>query len=77
MCDLDAAIAHYVGIIARNDVALGIGPSRHGITRGRTIYFFDPCRNRNKVFSGGYPYDPDNPTLVRTEDQLGNIKLGF
>ena len=33
--------------------------SRHGITRGHTIYFFDPVGNRNEVFSGGYHVDPD------------------
>ncbi len=66
-----ADIGHAADIIARNDVALDIGPTRHGITRGQTISFFDPCRNRNEVFSGGDQYDPDNPTLVWTEDQLG------
>jgi catechol 2,3-dioxygenase len=30
-------------------------PARHGITRGTTIYFFDPAGNRNEVFAGlGY-----------------------
>ena len=36
---------HEVGqaadIIARYDIPLDIGPTRHGITRGQTIYFFD------------------------------------
>lgn len=66
-----AEIGHAADIIARNDVALDIGPTRHGITRGQTIYFFDPSGNRNEVFTGGYQYYPDNPTLVWTEDQLG------
>jgi len=26
------------------------GPTRHGITRGQTIYFFDPSGNRNESF---------------------------
>ena len=65
------AIGHAADIIARNGVDLDIGPTRHGITRGQTIYFFDPSGNRNEVFSGGYQYYPDNPTLVWTEDQLG------
>ena len=58
-------------IISQNNVELDIGPTRHGISRGHTIYFFDPSGNRNEVFAGGYMYFPDNPTLVWTEDQLG------
>jgi len=46
---------HEVGqaadLIARHDIPLDIGPTRHGITRGQTIYFFDPSGNRNEVFS--------------------------
>lgn len=64
-------IGRAADIIARKDVSLDIGPTRHGITRGRTIYFFDPSGNRNEVFSGGYQFYPDNPTLVWTEDELG------
>jgi hypothetical protein len=38
-----------------DDVPIDIGPTRHGITRGTTIYFFDPSGNRNEVFAGlGY-----------------------
>ena len=52
-------------------MSLDIGPTRHGITRGETIYFFDPSGNRNEVFSGGYIYYPDKPPLVWTDDELG------
>ena len=52
-------------------VAIDIGPTRHGITRGETIYFFDPSGNRNEVFSGGYIYYPDKPPLTWTDDELG------
>lgn len=58
-------------IIAKKRVSLDIGPTRHGITRGETIYFFDPSGNRNEVFSGGYVYYPDKPTLTWTDDELG------
>ena len=58
-------------IITRKRVSLDIGPTRHGITRGETIYFFDPSGNRNEVFSGGYIYYPDRPTLTWTDDELG------
>jgi catechol 2,3-dioxygenase len=66
---------HEVGqaadIIARYDIPLDIGPTRHGITRGQTIYFFDPSGNRNEVFSGGFIYYPDNPTRVWSMDKIG------
>jgi len=58
-------------IVARYDIPLDIGPTRHGITRGQTIYFFDPSGNRNEVFSGGYIYYPDNPQRLWTVDKLG------
>jgi catechol 2,3-dioxygenase len=66
---------HEVGqaadIIARHDIPLDIGPTRHGITRGQTIYFFDPSGNRNEVFSGGFIYYPDNPRRVWSTDKIG------
>jgi catechol 2,3-dioxygenase len=58
-------------ILAYNSIAVDIGPTRHGITRGNTIYFFDPMGTRNEVFTGGYRPDPDFPTITWTEDQLG------
>jgi len=58
-------------LLRKNDVEIDIGPTRHGISRGTTIYFFDPAGNRNEVFSGGYMYYPDRPTITWTEDQLG------
>ena len=33
-------------IFSMDDVPIDIGPTRHGITRGTTIYFFDPAGNR-------------------------------
>lgn len=30
-----------------------------------------PFRNRNEVFSGGYIWYPDKPTITWTDDQLG------
>ncbi len=58
-------------ILSKRRVKLDIGPTRHGITRGGTIYFFDPSGNRNETFSGGYIYYPDRPTLTWTENELG------
>lgn len=57
-------------LISRHDVAHEIGPTRHGITRGETLYFFDPSGNRNEVFSGGYMWYPDRPHLSWTAEEL-------
>jgi catechol 2,3-dioxygenase len=58
-------------ILAYNGVQIDQGPTRHGVTRGNTIYFFDPLGTRNEVFTGGYAPDPDFPTITWTEDQFG------
>lgn len=57
-------------VFAMDDVPVDIGPTRHGITRGTTIYFFDPSGNRNEVFAGGYTTYKDFPTITWTGDQL-------
>lgn len=64
-------IGHAADILTRYDVSVDIGPTRHGITRGQTIYFFDPSGNRNEVFAGGYSYYPDNPTRTWDAEQVG------
>jgi catechol 2,3-dioxygenase len=58
-------------IMAKTGIPVDIGPTRHGITRGTTIYFFDPAGNRNEVFSGGYITYPDFPCITWTADELG------
>jgi catechol 2,3-dioxygenase len=58
-------------ILAYNSIQIDVGPTRHGITRGNTIYFFDPMGTRNEVFTGGYRPDPDFPTITWTEDNIG------
>lgn len=52
-------------------VPVDVGPNRHGVTRGATIYFFDPSGNRNEVFAEGYVHYPDTPTLVWDTTELG------
>ncbi|PIE11282.1 MAG: catechol 2,3-dioxygenase [Rhodobacterales bacterium] len=64
-------VLHAADIMGRYEISLDIGPTRHGITRGQTIYFFDPSGNRNEVFCGGYTYYPDNPQRVWDVDNLG------
>lgn len=55
------AIGHAADLLSRYEVSVDIGPTRHGITRGKTIYFWDPSGNRNEVFAGGYNDYPDHP----------------
>lgn len=64
-------VGHAADILTRYDISIDIGPTRHGITRGQTIYFFDPSGNRNEVFAGGYSYYPDNPTRTWDGENVG------
>jgi catechol 2,3-dioxygenase len=58
-------------IMAKKKVKIDVAPTRHGITRGETIYFFDPSGNRNETFAGlGYLSQPDRPVTTWTEDKL-------
>lgn len=65
------AIGHAADLMTRYDVSVDIGPTRHGITRGKTIYFWDPSGNRNETFAGGYASYPDEPMRVWQEEQTG------
>lgn len=58
-------------LISMNDVSLDIGPTRHGLTHGKTIYFFDPSGNRSEVFCGGDYHYSDHPPVTWTADKLG------
>lgn len=60
-------------VMAKKKVKIDVAPTRHGITRGETIYFFDPSGNRNETFAGlGYLAQPDRPVTTWTEDRLGS-----
>nr|WP_012477627.1 catechol 2,3-dioxygenase [Pseudomonas sp. CT14]ABA25980.1 CbzE [Pseudomonas sp. CT14] len=59
-------------VMAKNKVRIDASPTRHGFTRGETIYFFDPSGNRNETFAGlGYQAQRDRPVTTWTEDQAG------
>ncbi|MDR1913562.1 MAG: catechol 2,3-dioxygenase [Clostridiales bacterium] len=58
-------------LIAINRLKLDIGPTRHAITRGHSIYFFEPSGNRVEVYAGGYFATPDHPQRVWDSDQIG------
>lgn len=65
------AVKHAADVMAKNKVRIDVAPTRHGITRGETIYFFDPSGNRNETFSGlGYLAQPDMPVITWTEEEL-------
>jgi catechol 2,3-dioxygenase len=63
-------ILHAADIFTMDDVPIDVGPTRHGITRGETIYFWDPAGNRNETFSGGYTAFRDRPQIIWTADQV-------
>ncbi len=59
-------------VMAKNRTKIDVTPTRHGITRGETIYFFDPSGNRNETFAGlGYLAQPDRPVTTWTADNIG------
>jgi catechol 2,3-dioxygenase-like lactoylglutathione lyase family enzyme len=62
-------------IMSMNRVSIDIGPTRHGITRGTTIYFFDPSGNRLETFCGGYDFYPDMHPITWTWDEVGRGDL--
>lgn len=52
-------------------ISIDEGPMRHGITKGTTIYAFDPSGNRFETFCGGYDFYPDMEPTVWTLDEFG------
>ncbi|MDR2013366.1 MAG: catechol 2,3-dioxygenase [Rhodanobacter sp.] len=58
-------------ILGMNKVPVDIGPTRHGITRGQTIYAWDPSGNRFETFTGDYEAYPDYEPITWTFDELG------
>lgn len=62
---------HAGDLIGKYEIPVDVSVNRHGVTRGATIYFFDPSGNRNEVFTGGYVHYPDTPTLIWDTSQLG------
>ncbi len=59
-------------IMGMNKVAIDIGPTRHGTTRGETIYAWDPSGNRFETFAGGYEPYPDVEPITWTFEGFGH-----
>ena len=64
-------VGQVADLIAIHRLKKDIGPTRHAITRGQTIYFWEPSGNRIEVYAGGYTAYPDNPQREWDADQLG------
>lgn len=58
-------------LMSMNRVPIDMGPTRHGVTRGTTIYAFDPSGNRFETFCGGYQTYPDCQPIKWTMDEVG------
>ena len=58
-------------LMSMNRVQIDMGPTRHGVTRGTTIYAFDPSGNRFETFCGGTNGYPDWKPIKWTFDEVG------
>ena len=58
-------------IMSMNRISIDMGPTRHGVTRGTTIYAFAPSGNRFETFAGGYQTYPDWDPLTWTWEEVG------
>lgn len=58
-------------IMSMNEIPVDIGPTRHGVTRGCTIYAWDPSGNRFETFMGGHLPYPDYEPMTWTFDHFG------
>ena len=58
-------------LMSMSKISIDIGPTRHGITRGTTIYAFDPSGNRFETFCGGYDTYPDYKSIKWNWDEVG------
>lgn len=52
--DFGEQVLRAADIMSKTKCRLILATTRHGVTRGLTIYFFDPSGNRLETFCGGY-----------------------
>ena len=71
------AVREAADLLAFNGVTIDVAPTRHGVTRGYTVYFFDPVGNRNEMFTGGYWVDPDFEPITWTEEEMGRAMFYY
>jgi len=65
-------VLHAGDIMSMNKIPVDIGPTRHGVTRGCTIYAWDPSGNRFETFKEDRQPYPDHEPLTWTFDALGD-----
>lgn len=58
-------------LMTYHNVSIDLGPTRHGVTRGLTVYAFDNSGNRFETFSGGAYSYPDWKPLTWTWEEVG------
>ncbi|MCG2633603.1 MAG: VOC family protein [Gammaproteobacteria bacterium] len=52
-------VVNAVDVFKKNNVrTFDYGLTRHGVSGGTTVYFFDPSGNRNEIFTGPYMTTP-------------------
>lgn len=62
-------------IVSKTNTKMALTPTRHGMTRGQTCYFYDPSGNCNETFCEDSWYYPDHPVIKWTADQAGRSLL--
>jgi catechol 2,3-dioxygenase len=68
------AVLRAADIMSKNRVSIDIGPTRHGITNGTTIYS-STLGQRLETFCGGYDHYPDMQPITWTWDEVGRHLL--
>lgn len=71
MLDSWEKVLRAADLMSMNRIRIDMGPTRHGVTRGTTIYAFDPSGNRFETFSGGYQPYPDWEPITWSIDEVG------
>ena len=62
-------------IVSKTNTRMALTPTRHGISRGQTCYFYDPSGNCDEIFCDDSWYYPDHPTITWTAEQAGRSLL--
>lgn len=58
-------------LLSMTNTSIDVSPTRHGLTHGQIVYFFDPSGNRNEVFAGGDSHYPDHPPVTWDAKDIG------
>lgn len=75
MVDSWEQVLRAADIVAKSGTRMALTPTRHGITRGKTCYFYDPSGNCNETFCEDSWYYPDHPVITWTADEAGKSLL--